>query len=210
MLLHQDGSPVWTAELLYCDPEKASVGKADILAVSEELVVIFRPHTQSAAGYDLGGGKLRWLHEGEPIAQVDFARVDTLNSGAQIANGRVLLYGQKAEILEAESGKRIWKLDPDDLALLPVELKRYRGNEEAISVEGSEVSVELPLSEVEVFDAVSSTSLLSSSLFFESRNVGAIVSPAAYWAHRRVIFRACFCHLGLVLWLGRAVIRKIN
>lgn len=209
----KDGSPVWTAELPFAsDPEKLSVGKADILAVSEELVVVFRPHTQSAAGYDLGGGKLRWLHEGEPIAQDDFARIDTLNSGAQIANGRVLLYGQKAEILEAESGKRIWKLDPDGLAVLPVELRRYRGNEEAISVEGSEVSVELPLSEVEVFDAVSSTSLLSSSLFFESRNVGAIVSPVAYWAHRRSeTSEPAFAHLGSsAIWLGHgAVIRKI-
>ena len=210
---NKDGSPVWSAELPFASGrEEPSVAKADILAVSEELVVVFRPHTQSAAGYDLGGGKLKWLHEGEPIAQVDVTRVDTLNSGAQIANGRVLLYGQKAEILEAESGNRIWKLDPDGMALLPVELKRYRGKEKATSVEGSEALVELPSSEVEVFDAVSSTSSLSSSLFFESPNKGAIISPAAYWAHRRnESSEPAFAHLGSSsIWLGQgAIIRKI-
>ena len=209
----KDGSPVWSAELPFASGrEEPSVGKADILAVSEELIVVFQPHTQSAAGYDIGGGKLRWLHEGESSAQVNVAQVDTLNSGAQIANGRVLLYGQKAEILEAESGKRIWKLEPDDLALLPVELKRYRGKEEAISVEGSKALVEPPSSEVEVFDVLSSTSLLSSSLFFESRNKGAIVSPAAYWAHRRSeSSEPAFAHLGSSsIWLGHgAIIRRI-
>ncbi|NRB73911.1 MAG: PQQ-binding-like beta-propeller repeat protein, partial [Verrucomicrobiales bacterium] len=209
----KDGSPVWSAELPFAaGREEPSVGKADILTVSEELVVVFRPHTQSAAGYDLGGGKLRWLHEGDPIAQADVVKVDTLNSGAQIANGRVLLYGQKAEILEAESGKRIWNLDSGALALLPVELKRYRGEEEAVSVEDPEALVEPPSPEVKVFDVVSSTSLLSSSLFFETRNVGAIISPAAYWAHRRSeSSEPAFAHLGSSsLWLGHgAIIRKI-
>ena len=204
-----DGALLWSSEIPVLPHSTASSSdEGNILVVSDELAVVFRPELQAAASYDINGGKLRWLHQPK-VTETKASCINSLNSGAQISNGRVLLYGAEAEILNADTGKQIWSVDPEGLAMLPVDLKRDRGEE--IS-EDENLTEPFVRDSIEVFDVINSTPELSTSLFFESRELGAIVSPAAYWAFRRTESpEPSFAHLGKGhLWLGHGdVIRKI-
>jgi thioredoxin-like negative regulator of GroEL len=204
-----DGALIWSSEIPVLPRSTGSSGDdSNVIVVSDKMAIVFLPQLQAAASYELNGGKLRWLHQPK-IAETRSSGVNSLNSGAQISNGRVLLYGAEVEILNAETGKQIWSLDPGNLSVLPVDLKRDRGEE---LLEGENLTESLDMTSIEVFDAINSIPELSTTLFFESREIGAIVSPAAYWAFRRIESpEPSFAHLGREhLWLGHGdVIRKI-
>ena len=204
-----DGALIWSSEIpAFPYSTASSDDEGKILVVSDELAVVYLPKLQAAASYEVNGGKLRWQHQPK-IAETRASGVNSLNSGAQISSGKVLLYGAEAEILDADTGKQIWRFDPDGLPSLPVNLKRDRGEE---VLEDGNLKGPDDINTIEVFDAVNSVPELSTSLFFESRESGAILSPVAYWAFRRAESpEPSFAYLDKEhLWLGHGdIIRKI-
>ncbi len=98
-----------------------------------DRVFTFEPRSGIACGFALETGKLIWRSE---VYTGDFPAGEELlfglNAGASYADGRLLVYGHRAAILDCENGERIWTFEGKDVRTFPLNL--------ALRTEGKVVS----------------------------------------------------------------------
>ncbi len=198
-----DAAMVWSASLPFGrDAERESVAQSgnsfpigDYLVVGNGKAVVFRPATQEAAGFDSASGKLMWVQQGDFESGPVPGGLRSLNSGACISGGRVLLYGRETTVLDADSGDVVWRFEPNEFTTFPIHLRKDRGGKEELAmVTSNGVSAaprwqgksEAEDSRLKVLDFFTSQETMVSTLFENSSSEGTFVSPGIHWSYSRL------------------------
>jgi len=105
------------------------------LAMEGGRLLAFAPAISVAASLEADSGKLVWLRTltapgTDAIGAAQATRsgnkspVFSLNSGAAFGDGRMMVFGSRAEILETASGETLWSLGVETPRQFPVQLRK--------------------------------------------------------------------------------------
>jgi len=189
-----DGSLIWKAPLPLQEESgkgmRKSGGRAGVsFAVEGEIAVVFDPLTQSLSCFEIINGKLLWqLSIGEVPEGFDEG-IYSLNSGLALKDGHVFVYGKDATIIDAGSGKVVWRFTGNDPVIFPVVLREERKElpekvaEPAATIkpEGQVIKNAPALFD---FQAKFDAGFLNPSGFLGAPS--SLVGPGVFWAKSRV------------------------
>ena len=220
-----DGSLIWSASLPTVGESAGGQGRggsrADLsFAVTDKMAVVFSPSTQSLFCFETVSGKLLWQLPPGDLPNDVGEGIYSLNSGLSFSEGRVFAYARDSSIVDAGSGKVVWRLTGNDSATFPVVLREERTE---ISEKGAETAVAVIKEQDKVVGGVSSPPALfdfqaksDAGLLSPSRFLGgssSLVGPGVFWARSRLMRdEASFAEIseGYLLLMQGEKVRRIS
>lgn len=218
----EDGSLLWETDLalgLAAAPWSAThdlrLARPPLeLSMQDGRLLAFSPAINVAASLEAETGKLIWLRTlaapgadaiataigpGQPVAGDDKNPVFSLNSGAAFGDGRMMVFGSRAEILETTSGETLWSLGVETLRQFPVHLRKLAEQDsEPTEAEHDADQAELnPTSEAlsgairggrraaSINHRADESARYAAAVPFVQYS-GRLLAPAAYWAQGRL------------------------
>jgi outer membrane protein assembly factor BamB len=125
----ESGRLVWRAEV--AGPAPLGVGPAGSggspfvsVFVHAGRVVACDPVSSRVSALDSGTGKLLWEKE---LPSDSSQPVGWLNSGASLSGDRLLVYGSRTAILDADTGEIEWSFEPARVRRFPVKIEEPAG-----------------------------------------------------------------------------------
>jgi len=181
------------------------------LSMEGGRLLAFAPAINVAASLQAESGKLIWLRTlaapgmdaiASAIAPRQQARstakspVFSLNSGAAFGDGRMMIFGSQAEILDTSSGETLWSLGVEAPRQFPVQLTRQSGEESEKELPDAEK--ENPGATAQAFTGAVRAGLRAASINHRAdesarqavavpfiQYSGTLLAPAAHWAQGR-------------------------
>jgi len=117
----ETGKQAWVAELAGVALAGAAVANPVRLFVDGDRIVCYDCVTAVATALESDNGKLIWEREILPEKGGATKLVEG-NCGASFSEGRLLVYGRHAAIIETETGKMIWSFDAGAARSFPITL----------------------------------------------------------------------------------------
>src|SRR5690606_18510743 len=122
---------LWSAPLTTPSTEPSETldraGRPDIrFVVEEDKAVVFIPDLQRLTCFETTSGKLLWTTQIGEAMEEKSGGMFSLNTGLTLREGHVFVYGRDSAILEATSGKIVWKFSGTESAVFPLVLREAR------------------------------------------------------------------------------------
>ena len=179
----EDGETEWIAELAG-DPVVGGFVASPVRLFSDgSRIVCYNCLSAVAAAFESANGKLQWEREVLPEGGGAATPLE-YNCGASYSDGRLLVYGRHAAILDTDSGKTIWSFDPKGGRQFPISLPMPEDRSAGGGLGGSfNFAVSSPSSSQ--FQPVQANYLSQGGLRAEPAEFasigGSFVAPAAAW-----------------------------
>ena len=179
------------------------------LSMQGGRLLAFDPAINVAASLEADTGKLIWLRTlsaagtdamiaGQAARGGDKNPVFSLNSGAAFGDGRMMVFGSRAEILDTTSGETLWSLGVDAPRQFPVQLRKRADDEAQDKVVDAEGENKDPGPTSQVLSGAIQAGLKAASINHRAdesvrhavavpfiQYSGTLLAPAAHWAHGR-------------------------
>lgn len=123
----EDGRPKWLGEMGGIAVAEHGITNPLTLFVDGDQVLAYNSVTAVAASFDRRSGKLDWEREILPRkgasrpANSGYTLTD-FTAGASYSDGRMLVYGRHAAIIETSQGKTVWSFEAGDVRAFPIKL----------------------------------------------------------------------------------------
>lgn len=198
-----DGTLLWSAPLN--TPETASAASHSgasrpetRFVVEGDKAVIFTPYLQQLTCFETASGKLLWTTQIGEIMEEESGEIFSLNTGLTLREGHVFVYGRDSAILEATSGKIVWRFSGAESAVFPLVLREARDEDPSVrggpaasgdaAIADASLTVASSPSRVAAnlydFQARSDVGTLNPSAFLSAPS--ALVGPGVFWAKERL------------------------